>query len=83
LFDEKNQRSKISCQGPFNMEPLGGRKTTELMVAMEQLRPANNGHFFRLPLLTGAGKGGKDFFLAEEDPKEHRKLTDKASTPGA
>jgi hypothetical protein len=59
------------------METLGSHKPSELMAAMERLRPPCDGHFFvyhfhqRLPREVR-------ILLADEDPKDTRRLAEKA-----
>jgi hypothetical protein len=59
------------------MEPLGGRKPSELMAAMERLKPPSDGHFFVYHFLQRLPREVR-ILLADEDPANTRKLAEKA-----
>jgi hypothetical protein len=60
-----------------NMEPLGGRKTSELLVAMQKYRPPKDEHFFVYHFLQRLPREIR-VLLAHEDQSDMRKLAEKA-----
>jgi hypothetical protein len=60
-----------------NMEPLCRRKPSELMAAMERLRPPNDSHFFMYHFLQRLPREVR-IQLTDEDPAEPQKIADKA-----
>jgi hypothetical protein len=60
------------------MEPLGGCKPSELMAAMEQLRPPSDRHFFVYHILQRLPREVR-IQLADEDPTNTRRLAEKAN----
>jgi hypothetical protein len=60
-----------------NLEPLGGRKPSELMAAMQKLRPPKDEHFFIYHFLQRLPKEVR-ILLAHDDFSDTRKLAEKA-----
>jgi hypothetical protein len=60
-----------------NMEPLGGRKASELLVAMQKCRPPKDEHFFAYHFLQRLPREIR-VLLAHEDQSDMRKLAEKA-----
>jgi hypothetical protein len=60
-----------------NMEPLGGRKASELLVAMQKCRPPKDEHFFAYHFLQQLPREIR-VLLAHEDQSDMRKLAEKA-----
>jgi hypothetical protein len=62
-----------------NLEPLGGRKPSQLMAAMQKLRPPRDEHFFIYHFLQRLPKEVR-ILLAHEDFSNTRKLAEKADS---
>jgi hypothetical protein len=60
-----------------NMELLGGRKASELLVAMQKYRPPKDEHFFAYHFLQRLPREIR-VLLAHEEQSEMRKLAEKA-----
>jgi hypothetical protein len=60
-----------------NMEPLGGRKASELLVAMQKYRPPKDEHFFAYHFLQRLPREIR-VLLAREDQSDMQKLAEKA-----
>jgi hypothetical protein len=60
-----------------NLEPLGGRKPSELMAAMQKLRPPKDEHFFIYHFLQRLPKEVR-ILLAHDDFTDTRKLAENA-----
>jgi hypothetical protein len=59
------------------MEPLGGRKATELLTAMQKLRPPTDDQFFAWAFLQRLPREVR-VLLAQDDHADMRKLAEKA-----
>jgi hypothetical protein len=60
------------------MEPLGGRKATELLTAMQKLRPPRDNQFFAWAFLQRLPREVR-VLLAHDDHSDMRKLAEKAT----